>query len=178
MLRILSFEKQPTGTALLVECDEFMPGENVSSIKYFLANGILETYLDQYGFPAGASLTALLVDGFYDDVEMPHWENDFEDEFKRIVALGLERIEWQCDKNELLAAVTIDEDDAEQVAGTWVAIRNENEKRAASFQKYREEQLAAEFIDSLPVAIRTQPRNTESTVPADAPVGLAIQFVP
>lgn len=177
MLRILAFDKQSNGVVIAVESDEFMPDDPTADIRYLMAYGILETYLYHYGFPPGASLTALMLDAFYEDVEMPHWENDYEEELKRIVALGPDRIEWQCDKNELLAAVTIEEDDPEQVAGTWVAVRQQNEERAASFKKTEEERQAAEFVDSLPVAIRTQPRDASLVAP-EASVGLAINFVP
>ena len=177
MLRILAFDKQSNGVVITVESDEFMPDEPDADIRYLMANGILETYQYHYDFPAGASLTALLLDAFYEDITMPHWEEDYEEEFKRIVALGPERIEWRCDKNELLAAVTVDEDDAEQVAGSWVAIRNENLKRAEAFAKTEEERQAAEFVDSLPMAIRTQPRDLDPVAP-EASVGLAINFVP
>jgi hypothetical protein len=178
MLRVLGFERlNDNGTTLLVESDEFMPDQPDLDIRYLLGDGILETYLHHYGFPAGASLTALLLDAFYEDIEMPHWETDHEEEFKRIVALGPERIEWHCDKNELLAAVTLDEDNAGSVAGTWVALREEYANRAAAFQKTQEEQLAAEFVDSMPVEIRTQPRNPNPAMP-ETSVGLAINFVP
>lgn len=177
MLRILGYEKQAPGVLLTVESDEFMPDDPTADLRYVMANGILETYLDHYGFPAGASLTALLLDAFYEDIEMPHWEGDYEEEFKRIVAMGPDRIEWHCDKNELLAAITIDEDDAEQVAGTWVAVRKANEARAASFQKLAEERLADEFISLMPTGLRSQPRDPGSAS-TPASVDLGITFVP
>lgn len=177
MLRILGYEKQPNGVLLTVESDEFMPDDPTADLRYIMADGILETYLEHYGFPAGASLTALLIDAFYEDVEMPHWETDYEEEFKRIVALGPDRIEWQCDKNELLAAVTIAEDDAESVAGSWLAMKREMAEKAEGYQRMKEERQAADFVDSLPVAIRTQPRDLSPILP-EASVGLAINFVP
>lgn len=177
MLRILGFEKQSNCVLLTVESDEFMPDDPTADLRYVLAYGILETYLDHYGFPAGASLTALLLDGFYEDIEMPHWENDYEDEFRRIVAMGPERIEWLCDRNELLAAVTIDEDDPESVAGTWVAIRDANAMRAASFQKLAEERLADEFVSVMPTEARMIPRDL-SAASTQQNVESGITFVP
>jgi hypothetical protein len=176
MLRILGFEKQAIGVLLTVESDEFMPDDPSADIRYILAFGILETYLSNYGFPAGASLTALLLDAFYDDVDMPHWEGDYEEEFQRIVAMGPERIEWHCDRDELLSAVTIDEDDPESVSGTWIAIRDVNAMRAASFAKLQEERLADEFISVMPVDQRTAPRDPS---PASTPqtVESGITFV-
>lgn len=178
MLRVMSFEKLTNGTTLFVESDEFMPDDPTADIRYLLINGILETYLERYGFPAGASLTALLLDAFYDDIEIPHWSADSAaEEFQRIVAMGDDRMEWHCDKDELLSAVTIDEDDPEQVAGTWLAIRNANAERAASFQKLREERLADEFITVMATEQRTQPRDT---APASTfgTVESGITFVP
>jgi hypothetical protein len=177
MLRILGLTKQSNGVLLTVESDEFMPDDPTADIRYIMAYGILETYMDHYGFPPGASLTALLLDAFYEDVEMPHWETDFEEEFKRIVALGPDRIEWLCDKNEVLAAVTIAPDDPQSVAGTWVATKRALAEKAQGYQRLKEERLAAEFVDSLPVAIRTQPRDPNPVAP-EASVGLAINFVP
>lgn len=177
MLRILDYQTQPNGVVIIVESDEFMPDDPTADIRYLMAYGILETYLDHYGFPAGASLTALLLDAFYEDIDMPHWETDYEEEFKRIVALGPDRIEWHCDKNELLSAVTVDEDDPQSVAGTWVAMRNANAERAASFQKTAEERLADEFVSVMPTEQRVSPRDL-TTPDQPASVGLGITFVP
>lgn len=177
MLTIKGFERRNNnGTTIFVESDEFMPGEDVD-IRYLMPDGQLETYLEHYGFPQGASLVAILLDAFYDDIEMPHWQSDYEDEFKRIVALENERITWVCDKNELLAAVTIADDDPESVAGSWLAIKRDLAAKAEAWQQLREEREAAEFVDSLPVAIRSQPRDASSGLP-EAAVGLAINFVP
>lgn len=177
MLRVLSFEKQAVGTALTVESDEFMPDDPTADLRYFLADGILETYLHSYGFPAGASLTALLLDAFYEDVEMPHWETDYEEEFKRIVALGPERIEWQCDRDELLSTVTLALDNPDSVAGSWSAIKAEMREKAEGFQRLKEERLADEFVGEMPREVANMPRDL-SPLPADAPVALGIQFVP
>lgn len=178
MLRVMGYERlNAHGTTLLIESDEYMPGEDLD-IRYLLADGILETYLDHYGFPAGASLTALLLDAFYDDIEIPHWSLDSAvDDFAAIVAKGDELMEWHCDKNELLSVVTIAEDDPEAVAGTWVAIRDANAMRAASFQKLAEERLADEFVSVMPTEARTIPRDLSSASTSQN-VESGITFVP
>lgn len=146
MLRILSWEKQTSGTLLTVESDEFMPDDPTADIRYILADGILETYQEHYGYPAGASLTALLIDAFYDDVDMPHWETDYSAEFERIVAMAPDRLEWQCDRNELLSTITLAVDNPDSVAGSWSAIKADMADNMRGFHRRQEELLADDWM--------------------------------
>lgn len=180
MLRVKSFHRPQitngSGTQINLSCDEYMGGTN--NIVYLLLDGILETYMHHYGFDAGVCLSVLLLDPYYDDVTAPFTDDEnAAEKFLAIAELAEERIVWECDKNELLAMVTLDEDDAESVAGTWLAHRRDMEEKAAGYQRMQEERLAAQFVDSLPTALRGQSRDLDPAKP-DASVGLAIEFVP
>lgn len=180
MLRIMSFHRPEiqggAGTQLAIESDEFMGGG--ADIRYLLADGILETYLDRYGFPAGASLTALLLDAFYDDIDMPHWQEPGAlDRFEEIVAMGPDRIEWRCDKNELLSTVTLAADDPETVAGSWNAIRRDHAEKAEGWVRLQEERAADEFISVMTSEQRSQPRDPEPASTSQT-VESGITFVP
>lgn len=183
MLRIMGFNEPEVvggkGVQILVESDEFAAGqEEAVDIRYLLVIGLLENYMELYKSPAGVCLTAMLLDAFYDDIEIPHWQlPDAPEQVDAIAAMAGERMEWHCDRNALLSLVTIDQDDPESVAGTWIAHRQKGIERGQAFLKMQEERLADEYITAMPDAQRSLPRDL-TPVEANGNVGLGIEFVP
>lgn len=159
MLTIKSYERSEGahGTQLTVRSDEFMGG-GMGDIPYLLIDGVLETYIDAYGYPPGVCLSVMLLDAFYDDIEAPH-SGDAGAAFKflRIAGLAEERMVFECDRDALLAAVTLAEDDAASVAGTWAASRAATEEAAAGYRRRKEEMLGDAIVSDMQVTRRDQP---------------------
>jgi hypothetical protein len=148
------------------------------NIMFLLIDGVLETYMEPYELPAETCLSVMLLDAFYDDVETPPSDDpDAAKKFKEIAKLAAKRMTWTADKKALLEAVVIDPEDTESPAGAARARRQVMAEKAAGYQRVKEERKAADMVDSLPSAIRSQRRHRGSVAP-EASVGLAINFVP
>lgn len=158
MIRVKGFDRPEIagakGTQIQVESDEYLGGGH--DIRFLLVDGILETYTIPYNLPAGVCLSVLLLDAFYDDVTAPFSDDpQAVGKFLKISKLADKRIVWECDKNALLSAVTLDLDDPESVAGTWIATERMLAERAVGHQRRREELLADSMVGDL-VAQRDQ----------------------
>jgi len=176
MLRIMRYERQKEATVIVCRSDEQFPEDDID-IPYFMPDGMLESYMNGYELAAGATLTMLMLDAYYDDITAPLPDDPDRDErVDEIIAQDNDRIEWHIDKNELLAGITMEDDTPGSVVDSWRRLKEGHAALAEGHQQLQEERQAAEFVDSLPSAMRAQPRDTTG-VSRDGSVALAIQFV-
>ena len=159
------------GTQIDILVDEFLGMKDVRC-PFLLVDGVLETYMEGYEATAEEALSALLLDAFNDDIEvLPFLDEGAKEGFKKIAAMEKSRAKWQCDKKGLVATALLPKDSPKTLA------RREMKEKAKGYIRAKEERLAAEFVDTLPTATRTQPRNLNPEKPEPS-LGLAIQFVP
>lgn len=179
MLRVLGYSKQNNATAVMCSSDEAFP-ESDANIPYLLMDGLLESYMMAYDLPAGAALIMLLLDAFYEDITAPYADDpDLTSKANEIVDQADDRMEWHCDRNELLAAITVDpNDNPTSAASMWIRGIEDKKVQGEAHQRMQEERIADDFVSAMPKELRQLPKATEPTVPPGAPVSLAIQFVP
>ena len=174
MLRVKAFEVEGNqGVRVIVKSDEFKYGEG-GDISYILARGILESYMEGYGQPAGECLDVLLLDAFYEDLEvLPFLDEGAIERFESIASQASKRMKWQCDRDALLSAVTIDPDDSD----SWISKRAVLAEKAQGYKRLKEERQADEFISAMPTEHRRLPRRSRP-VSTSRPVESGITFVP
>lgn len=152
MIRIKGFHRPEIvgakGTQIAIESDEFLGGGN--DIRYLLVDGFLETYMEFYKLPADVCFSVMMLDAFYDDVDVPLTDDPLaKQKFMKISKLAEQRIVWQCDKSLLMATATIDGDGPASEPETSKQIKRAREFTVAAFQRRQEELLGDSMVGDL-----------------------------
>lgn len=177
MLKVTGFERRKGSSIIFLELPKELAKADITEFQYMLHDGILESYMESYALMPGEALELMLLDWYDDDVDIPPYK---EEGMRAVVEEILERvdqIDWSAvDRNEILAQITVNEDNAPELVSQWRESRRIKEESVAAHQRTLEERQAAGFVDDLPAAVRAQPKDTNSIQVMDS-LGLAIQFV-
>lgn len=170
MLRITAFERVQGSSRL------YCVGEDGHTYLFPFQDGLIEAFMEAYALMPGEALELILLDFYDDTVDVPPY---FQEDMRKVVEGILaktDQLVWEIDRNETLAAITVSEDTAPEVSELWRENRRRNEAAAAAYERRQDELLAEDIVSSLPTALRSQPKDTESGKPLEG-LGLAIQFV-
>lgn len=177
MLRITSFDRRQGSCIIWMELPEEEAKAGITVFQFMIHDGLLESYMEAYALMPGEALELMLLDWYDDDVDIPPYLQEGMRAVVEEILTKVDQIDWSAvDRNEILAQITITEDKAPELVAQWRDIRARNEAAVAAHQQRLEEIEANEFVESLPTALRSQPKDTESAQPFDG-LGLAIQFV-
>lgn len=174
MLKIAGFQRVQGSSRILMETGERV---GITEWQFMLHDGLLESYMESYALMPGEALELMLLDWYDDDVDIPPYlEEGMRTKVEKILT-KVDQIDWSAvDRNDILAQITVTEDSAPELVAQWRETRRRNEAAVAGHQQRLEEIEANEFVESLPTALRSQPKDTEARQPFDG-LGLAIQFV-
>lgn len=174
MLKITGLQKEKGSSRILMETEERV---GITVWQLMLHDGLLESYMEAYALMPGEALELMLLDWYDDDVDVPPYLQEGMRAAVEEILTKVDQIDWSAvDRNEILAQITVTEDSAPELVAQWRETRRRNEEAVAAHQQRLEEIEANEFVESLPTALRSQPKDTEAGQPFDG-LGLAIQFV-
>jgi len=173
-LAVTAFEKHPGSSRLWLD-----RGDDDTDATYMmiLRDGHLEAYMEAYALMPGEALELILLDWYDDSVEVPPYLQEDMRPIVESILTKTDQINWMIDRNETLAAITVNEDTAPELVEQWRLQRQREEEVAAGHQHREELLLAEEIMSSMPDDRLRAPRTDASPTTGDQPVGLAIQFV-
>lgn len=193
MIKVTGYEKKTQYTQIHWE-QNVLP----NTIGPLIMDGILEQYMGSYGTTAEETLSYLLADILYNDIDVPPMDDpDAEAKISALLSRIKGRIKWIVDKSQLLADMTLEDDLAEEMKASWANARAEmlkteaptkaqSERKhaearkayVAGVERREEEILADDIMANLPPENRRAPRGDRKTKQAPEKVGLAIEIVP
>ena len=155
---------------------------------HILHRGLLEQYVGAYGLGPGAALNLLLVDPTTDEFDVPPVGADnYVEDARRYAKKAARMIEWEIDRDQALADITLADDTAEMVRASWEAIAadprttethtREDARRlseghgaaiAAEYERRQEELLAEEFVSGMVSDRKSRGVLAGNSVPVDS----------
>jgi len=121
MIKVISYIVKENYTKI-----EWEQTVNPSMVGPMIPRGCLEQYMGAYGFSAEETLSYILADILYEDIDVPFLEDpEAEAKITELLRRIEGRIEWGVDKHELLSKMVLDPELAEHMKATWSELRTE-----------------------------------------------------